>query len=1122
MAVKDSKRSERLKKTNASSPISLQQLVKALTQKSAKTTESTPLAELPSSNPKDERNLKMRRQIRRKAKSKSVLLKKSRKSAAKQANGSATERRRHIKDKRGLAIDRMRNARRLKRKKEIEARKAVELKKNDEDLASKDGSQESITEMPEMSLDESKGADKKAKKNSGQKEKLEDAREKPKLGNDKIKRPGETPGTSKFVLTKLFESASKLKATQSAVNLLTYGPNYSQTPRHKAFGKFQGRRGIIALTLRQKLRGLIKKDTIEYVKVKHRKASSSKNVRAHDVQGKLVNTPIRALTRNSESPSSRLRSSENISSLARKTLSVGHIRLKRTPVKVKPSEVEGVAGRTRKRITAPEIPYSLPILQRRVRRKTEKLESTKENETKKLEQTPLSCKIPEVQDSVPKRNGRKGIALPTVPSVIAKLEEASKTGDDTTSFNEISEPKSNEVSKPKSNEVSQVSSSSSQNLTSRILTGDNQSDLKIGELKKADGETEESEAAEAKTKSEIPVIEHFVHGQKVPLPEVSTHASVPDAPNEQSLDKVDKIDTKLPAESVIRKPDAEKLAKSSDEPKAKSHQDPKTVADPPVTTTPRNLKKKFKRYERNRQRFVINPSSESEISDLSMSLLDEDSSQQVEVVPNDSVDYANIETLIVEELLKDQENLENRRPIVIDDETSLNNARGEGQIGSEQQAVNAGTKSNESNLANTNFNAPEPENQNSTTIEVNNDIGDDELASDSEIEEIDPLMFNFAPRRNRTKHLKLNKKRKSNARKAYRELVRSKNGDSEVATEAEHAKSTDLQTDDSADLPTELPADAPTSPSPASGTAKTGKNQVKITAFTEVADNVDVREVDRDHHSPRESRIPSQAVPGDNQHSTISATAKITQSAATVDEMAFRIASRVATATTTELPKLFLPLSEGGKSALDAHLEELFVPAYLSEDFQPLSSSSQVTTAGTTNDLQVWASQVGHLPLFRDTTNAIRLSQYSQSRSQNFTRNYSPQLRSVRDINSSGVNIVIPNSSYSVTDKSQSLGDATDLAINSSQNSRKLSSSPIRKLQNTQTPICDHGKLPLHSQNLRSVPRSQELVVLPTVFRVRKPKRKITLIPMQPKKTPRDILEEKYRAMGKKFRGFGV
>lgn len=1119
MAVKSLNNSRKSKKSNAaSSPISLQQLVKAVTQKAAKSTETTPLAELPSSNPKDERKLKMRRQPRRKAKSKSALLKKARKSPAKQANEAALERRRHVKDKRGLANDRMRNARRLKRRKEIEARKAAGLKKNDGDETNKDGSQESIVELPEVNVEEPKGADKKAKKESRLKEKAE---------NDKESSlAGESPRSSKLVLTKLLENASKSKATQSAENLQTHGSDNSQTPRHKAFEKFQGRRGIIALTLHQKSRGLIKKDTIEYVKVKLRKASSPKNVKARDAQEKEVDTPTRALTRslrNSVSPSSRLRSSGDVSGTARKTLGVGHIRLKRTPVKVKPSEIDGVAGRTRKRITAPEIPYSLPILQRRVRRKTEKLESAKEVETDDLEQTPSSGKILKIRQHVPKRKGVEGIALPVVPSVIAKLEAVSKTGNGTTSSSEA-----------KSKGVLKISRWSPKILTTPSSKGDNEpekegkaGDKKTGELERADDEIEESEVAEAKTKSGTLVTEQIGNGQNVPLPEVSTHPPISDAPNVQSLDKVDKIDThtQLPAQSVIRQSEVQQSANSSDETKAKSQQNSSTVADPPVTTPPRNLKKKkFKRYERTRQRFVINPSSESENSDVSMSLLDEDSSQQVEVVPNDSVDYANIETLIVEELLKDQENLENRRPIVIDDDISLNNARDEDQNGSEQP-VTAGTVTNEANNDNTVSNAPQPEDQIPAANEVNNDSEDDELASDSEIEEIDPLMFNYAPRRNRrTKQLKLNKKRKSAARKAYRELVKGKNDNREAAAEVEreHANSPDLQTDDLADLPTDLPADAPTSPSPVLRPAKNGMKQAKITAFTEVADDIGGRGVDRNHQSPREPTIPSQAVPGDSQHSTISATAKISQSAATADEIAFQIASRVATATAAQLPKFFLPISEGGKSALDAHLEELFVPVYLSEDFQPLSSSSQVTTAGTTNDLQVWASQIAHLPLFKDNTNIIRLSQSSQSRSQNFSRNYSPQLKSVRDINSSGVNIVIPNSSYSVTDKSQSLGDVTGLAINSSQNSRKLSSSPIRKLQNTQTPIRDYGRFPLQSQNLRSVPRSQELIVLPTVFRVRKPKKKITLIPMQPKKTQRDILEEKYRAMGKQFRGFGV
>lgn len=78
-------------------------------------------------------------------------------------------------------------------------------------------------------------------------------------------------------------------------------------------------------------------------------------------------------------------------------------------------------------------------------------------------------------------------------------------------------------------------------------------------------------------------------------------------------------------------------------------------------------KRRYKRYEKSNRRVIINPSSESEAS-LS-SLLDSDSeSQQVEVVPNGSVDYTDLEKLMIDELVRDQRLLEAHRPINIDDD----------------------------------------------------------------------------------------------------------------------------------------------------------------------------------------------------------------------------------------------------------------------------------------------------------------------------------------------------------------------------------------------------------------------------------------------------------------------
>lgn len=78
-------------------------------------------------------------------------------------------------------------------------------------------------------------------------------------------------------------------------------------------------------------------------------------------------------------------------------------------------------------------------------------------------------------------------------------------------------------------------------------------------------------------------------------------------------------------------------------------------------------KRRYKRYEKSNRRVIINPSSESEAS-LS-SLFDSESEyQQVEVVPNGSVDYTDLERLMIDELVRDQKLLEALRPINIGDD----------------------------------------------------------------------------------------------------------------------------------------------------------------------------------------------------------------------------------------------------------------------------------------------------------------------------------------------------------------------------------------------------------------------------------------------------------------------
>lgn len=939
----------------------------------------------------------------------------------------------------------------------------------------------------------------------------------------------------KITLSKLFEHAITLPKAEIGKSAHEDKSINAQAPRYRSTMRKLGRRGIILLhtpttTLGvilppKRWRGTIKKDTIEIVKTKPAKSPRKKS----EV---ISETPSRRAARTPQ----------------RKTLGMGRIRQKRTPVArrvVDLSGADGVAGRTRKKVVAPEIPYDLPVLKGRVRKPKLAISSSTSAEVTTGEVTPgITAKLKrKKKESVPakvtkaRKVGRvsrfkQGITLPSVPSVLMKLQAQTNNPKDVESAKYAESPvKRNlessripisrlltsdlDVSSPNTQEVQLIklvhrdehdsgkelpiteqsemdTANSTKHDNGEILISNNDAKSQLlangseptGELEKSgDNEssvktTEVNEIApnkdlrlrSARNRKNTPrateqgkstkIKESLRRGEPGTAPEVIAEAEVLTEP-EEGLEAGQRSKTEKSLISEVSDEREKVTGPNESTPVDSVDAQPSQES---AAVPQQRRRRRFKHYERSRNRVIINPSSESEdTSQVSMSLLDEDvASQQVEVVPNGSVDYTNLETLMLEELLRDKELLEAQRPIVIEDDVSLRGSRGRNGGRNSDPYV---TATSEPESTATSVGEPDPKSQTETVNSqpplplVSESHTTNEKAnamdSDSDLIEIDGLNFDFPTDENRRKkRVRLNQKRRSLTRKAYREHIRNPTTHDD-----------DLVQQESLTLPTTQLAGAATEPPEASD------KQVALVEPVEDVEN-----------------------------------------------------SRRA--------------SEKSTKGFDFQGDELFVPLSLSSDnIRPLSSGDQRVVGpyipiANSQDLQVWASQITESPLFKrhatvvSSDAAIRSSQSSPppktSQLSQSTQTHSPA--SNRATDSSGAHIVIPNSSFSGAEISQSISD-TGMVVNSSQNSRfGKAPSPPRKSQGTQTP--------LRVLTTQIFPQTEILpIVLPTVQVSVKPKRrKIMLIPFtnvpksrkEPAKSIAQQLREKFRAAGNEFKGFGA
>lgn len=529
-----------------------------------------------------------------------------------------------------------------------------------------------------------------------------------------------------------------------------------------------------------------------------------------------------------------------------------------------------------------------------------------------------------------------------------------------------------------------------------------------------------------------------------------------------------------------------------------------------TTHTPKQRRRKFKRYERSNRRVVINPSSESESADDLSSLLDEDlSSQKVEIVPNGSVDYNDFESLVMEELLRDKRLLQALQPISVDEEENTNKhleqSIGENPAVSKADATSTGegkvelmrlkdeterTDENEDLLISHASPLVEPPQSEESPV------AEGENSDIDYSQEIDALKLDFVSEaKRRDKQRKINNKRKSLARKLYREQLRSnlEPRANEISTNCVVEKIVELEV--SITQPTGAISSIPASVSKINQQDDGPSMNHELTpkpplAANDITSQVVLISPKRSEIQREERLVVPTSMPLSHSHSLNSPRHQ--------HNIVFQSPNQSQTLSRSSAHRIYYSGLIGLKS--------------------------KTSPAGGSNDVDLQA-------LKRAGSSANWLGPLTQTSSQSKLS----QFQKASKVNTSEIHIVIPNSSCSVSEVSLEFTDITGIAIDSPQNSRStnytMTSSPLCKSEATQTPSRELFKgakfhkideLPSFVKNTSSTNRN-------TVSSTR---RRITLIPITGNELPKirkipvksfiEQLREGYRQAGNEFVGFGV
>lgn len=446
-------------------------------------------------------------------------------------------------------------------------------------------------------------------------------------------------------------------------------------------------------------------------------------------------------------------------------------------------------------------------------------------------------------------------------------------------------------------------------------------------------------------------------------------------------------------------------------------------------------RKRFKRYERSNRRLVINPSSESESDSRdTSSLLDEEANVQlVEVVPNGSVDYNEFESLVMEELLRDERLLEARRPITLDDEES------ETELNKGDDSVIELLESH-SGVVNQNSNSHSNDERFQSQSRIadlstphNAELGSPQNGnghpSDDELEEIDVLIFDaLLDEKRKDKRRKMNSKRRSGARKLYREQMRKK-----------LALTNDVSSDE--DIPSRAVLSTPNA-----NKSKSLNLETRVQTGSPLVDDSFHKRTDTAGQGTDPRANPFVIPSGDS----------ASPAPASAHQASFLSPNKSRQSQAQELQRreFYAAIARSDSSN---HTIDSFV-LRRNKDANPVDNILETLTQR----------------LFERLTQ--RLSQVLLSQPQRASQG-----------NSSQLNVVIPNSSYSISDRSHIAGN-TELAIDSSQESQAFDTfvtpSPPRKSQvtqsNTSTGFAPYqfGKTP--ATNGRKRKRAIKLIPFPS------------------------------------------
>lgn len=471
-------------------------------------------------------------------------------------------------------------------------------------------------------------------------------------------------------------------------------------------------------------------------------------------------------------------------------------------------------------------------------------------------------------------------------------------------------------------------------------------------------------------------------------------------------------------------------------------------------------KKRFKRYEKSHRRVIINPSSESEAS-LSSLLESEADSQKVEFVGNGSVDYTNLERLMIEELVRDQTLLEAQRPIDIDDEEDDNQEVGaDGTVDMEEKGKEVQREEGDCDGPEKKavlLEAVLQEDESTKEKQVANESNENEDILPVDASTVEHIFID----KHHSKRRKINQKRKSTARKLFREQ-RNKQYGNEHGTPQPTPQPTDTAAPQPVSVKRFVPED------------DEGPEKIELHALADKSE-------DSSAAAPEGTTLSVKS------ESIIQETQRASQEVTSNRNGDGR-------GPATKSPSYYLrsPPPEKILAEKSSTIQRTQIP-----------NSSPPHMGGTFNADALRAAFGAPL---------ATLTQYSSQAEPNFAN---PQvLRSSQGVNSSD-HILIPNSSYSMSEKSQNLADTSGLAINSSLNSRssfnKLTSTPLRKSRGTQT------------ENRETF----TLNALPISSKIYTPKvQKIKLIPLSKDDKPAPLqklaeqIRERFQKAGNVYVGF--